>query len=210
VECTTAPVSHANPGAVDVPGRADVRALATDSSIVRAVAARQRAGGAALFDRYHTHVRRVLLHVLGPDAELADLVQEVFLVAMDSMERLSDPRSLRGWLGSIAVFTARARMRQRTRNRIFQLLPTEELPEVEHEMVPPEVDEALRATCRVLERMPADERLLFAQRFIDGTELLEIARVSRVSLSTIKRRLARAEARFSAIAGREPSLEDWL
>jgi RNA polymerase sigma-70 factor (ECF subfamily) len=182
---------------------------ASDPVIVRAVAARQPAGAAALFDRYHGHVRRVLLHVLGPDTELADLVQEVFLVAMNSMDRLTEPTSLRGWLGSIAVFTARARMRQRTRWRIFQLFPTDELPEVEHETAPPEVDEALRATYRVLLRMPEEERTLFAHRFIDGMELSEMARAAEVSLSTIKRRLLRAEARFSAIAEREPSLEDW-
>ncbi|HEX4338120.1 MAG TPA: sigma-70 family RNA polymerase sigma factor [Polyangiaceae bacterium] len=182
----------------------------SDNVIVRAVTARHPAGAAALFARYHAHVRRVLIHVLGPDSELADLVQEVFLVAMNSMDRLTEPESLRGWLGSIAVFTARARMRQRSRFRIFQLLPTDELPEVLHESVPPEVDEALRATYRVLGRMPAEERLLFAQRFIDGMELSEMARASEVSLSTLKRRLLRAEARFSAIAEREPSLEEWL
>jgi RNA polymerase sigma-70 factor (ECF subfamily) len=178
--------------------------------IVRAVAVRQAAGTAALFARYHEHVRRVLLHELGPDAELADLVQEVFLTAIDSIGRLEDPDALRGWLGSIAVFTARARLRQRTRRRIFQLLPTDELPEVEHAPTPPEVDEALRATYRVLTRMPVEERIVFSLRFIDGMDLPEIARCSEVSLSTIKRRLNKAEARFSAIAGREPALEEWL
>jgi RNA polymerase sigma-70 factor (ECF subfamily) len=203
---------QANPAASEPESRRVVRFLnhETDAMIVRAVTARQPAGAAALFDRYHEHVRRVLLHVLGPDAELADLVQEVFLTAMHSIERLADPDAVRGWLGSIAVFTARARMRQRTRWRIFQLLPTDELPEVEHEPTPPEVDEALRATYRVLSRMPVEERIVFSLRFIDGMELTEIARSSEISLSTVKRRLTKAEARFSSIAGREPALEDWL
>jgi RNA polymerase sigma-70 factor (ECF subfamily) len=206
------PFKQANSALEQYTNTSGLRFLTLDSDplIVRAVTARQPAGAAALFGRYHAHVRRVLIHVLGPDAELADLVQEVFLVAMNSMERLSEPTSLRGWLGSIAVFTARARMRQRMRFRIFQLLPTDELPEVLHEPAPPEIDEALRATHRVLLRMPEEERALFASRFIDGMELSEIARESEVSLSTIKRRLVRAEARFSSIAEREPSLEDWL
>jgi RNA polymerase sigma-70 factor (ECF subfamily) len=159
---------------------------------------------------HDAHVRRVLLHVLGPDAELEDLVQEVFVVAMGSLERLADPRALRGWLGSIAVFTARARVRKRARARLCQLMPEGELPEVEQEPLAPEVDEALRATTRVLDRMPQDDRLLFVRRFVEGMELAEIAKVDEVSLSTIKRRLSRAAARFSSLASREPSLEEWL
>ena len=184
--------------------------LEPDATIVRAVAEGKAAGAAALFDRYHEHVRRVLLHELGPDGEIADLVQEVFLTAMASIGRLTDPDALRGWLGSIAAFTARARLRQRTRGRIFQLLPTDELPELEHEPAPPEIDEALRAAYRVLTRMPAAERIVFSLRVIEGMELPAIARHSEVSLSTIKRRLNKAEARFSAIAGREPALVEWL
>jgi len=155
-------------------------------------------------------VRRVLLHVLGPDAELADLVQEVFVVAMGSLDRLADPAALRGWLGSIAVFTARARMRKRTRARLCQVTPEGELSEVEQEPLAPEVDEALRATGRVLDRMPHDERLVFVRRFVEGMELAEIAKAYDVSLSTVKRRVSRAAARFSSLASREPSLEEWL
>jgi RNA polymerase sigma-70 factor (ECF subfamily) len=159
---------------------------------------------------HEAHVRRVLLHVLGPDAELADLVQEVFVVAMSSLERLADPAALRGWLGSIAVFTARARMRKRARARLCQLMPEGELPEVEQEPLPPEVDEALQATSRVLDRMPRDERVMFVRRFVEGMELAEIAKAEEISLSTVKRRLSRAASRFSSLASREPSLEEWL
>ena len=171
-------------------------------------AARQLTYGALAL--HEAHVRRVLLSVLGPDTELADLVQEVFVVAVSSMERLTDPSSLRGWLGSIAVYTARARLRKRMRARLCELVPEGDLPEMEHEPAPPEIDEALRATSRVLRRMPPEERLLFVRRHVDGMELPEIARTQDVSLSTVKRRLARAEARFSTLAAREPSLEEWL
>lgn len=209
------PVARPNPAKSASNERSSQRvvrlpAAMTDAAIVRAVAAREPSGVAALFDRYHVHVRRVLVHVLGPDMELADLVQEVFLTAMGSMERLSDPEALRGWLGSIAVFKARACVRQRARARIFQFFPTDELPDIELLPVPWEIDEAVRATYRVLERMPVDERIVFALRFIDGMELGEIAETCEVSLSTIKRRLGKAEERFARIAGREPSLADWL
>jgi RNA polymerase sigma-70 factor (ECF subfamily) len=58
--------------------------------------------------------------------------------------------------------------------------------------------------------LPADERIPFALRFIDGMELTEVARACTVSLATIKRRLSRAEQRFTAFAALEPALAEWL
>jgi RNA polymerase sigma-70 factor (ECF subfamily) len=182
----------------------------SDAVIVKALRARHSVGAAGLFDRYHLHVRRVLLHVLGPDPELSDLVQEVFAHAIASVFHLEDPSSLRGWLGSIAVFTARARMRRRSRWRFLELLPNHDLPEVEHCAAPPEIDEAFRAAYRVLERLPVDERIAFALRFIDGMDLAEIANSCGTSRSTAKRRVGKARARFEKLALREPSLVEWL
>jgi RNA polymerase sigma-70 factor (ECF subfamily) len=196
----------------EVPASRVARLKAPDSdvAIVKALRARHSAGAAGLFDRYHAHVRRVLLHVLGPDPELSDLVQEVLVTAIDSIDKLDEPSSLRGWLGGIAVFTARARMRRRTRWRILELRPSDELPDVEQVSAPPEVDEALRATYRVLDKLPADERIAFALRFIDGMELTEVASATSVSLSTVKRTLAKAQQRFQKLAEREPSLGEWI
>src|SRR6187549_2325135 len=50
----------------------------------------------------------------------------------------------------------------------------------------------------------------FVMRHVEGIELEELATACRVSLSTIKRRLARAEQRFAAIATRDPVLREWL
>ena len=181
-----------------------------DHAIVKALRAGQSRGSAALFDRYHTHIRRVLVRVLGADLELPDLVQEVFLSAIGSIERLDRPESLRGWLASIAVFTARGRLRRRNRWSFLHFLPSDELPEIPADSACPEVGEALHATYRVLDRLPVEERIVFALRFIDGMELTEVAEACDLSVSTVKRRLTKATARFGAIARREPALIDWL
>lgn len=201
----------ASPGET-VPSQKVVRLPAADSdaAIVKAIRARHATGSEALFDRYHGHVRRVLVHVLGPDRELSDLVQDVFVTAIDSIERLDRVEALRGWLGSIAVFTARSRLRSRRRRKILRFLPTEELPEVPVERNPVEIDEAARAVYRVLELMPVEERIVFALRFVDAMELTEVASACVMSLSTVKRRLKKASARFQKLASREPALLDWL
>ena len=69
---------------------------------------------------------------------------------------------------------------------------------------------AVQAVYGVLADLPADDRIAFALRFIDGMELVEVADACEVSLTTIKRRLARAERRFVAKARMYPELAHWL
>jgi RNA polymerase sigma-70 factor (ECF subfamily) len=181
-----------------------------DVGLVAALRAGRPEATGVLFDRYARHVQRVLARVLGPDPELNDLLQDVFVAALESVDRLEEARALRGWLTSIAVFTARARIRRRVRWRFLRVLPSEEIPEPAAVMAPPETSEALRCSYEVLAQLPPDERIAFALRFIDGMELTEVAASCRVSLATIKRRLRRARERFASLAREHRVLAEWL
>src|SRR5690349_13554269 len=187
-----------------------LRFLESDVDIVAAVRGGDGAGGAALYDRHHGYVRRVLSRVLGPGADLHDLTQDVFVAAIDSIHRLQEPSALRSWLAGISVHCARAELRRRTRARWFPLFALSDLPPVEAPVAPPEVGEAVRATYGVLSKLTPDERIPFALRFIEGMELTELAAVCRISLATAKRRLARARKKFVTIARTHPALSDWV
>jgi RNA polymerase sigma-70 factor (ECF subfamily) len=148
--------------------------------------------------------------MLGFDRDLADLHHDVFVRALASLPRLSDPSALKGWLTMIAVHVARSAIARRRRRSWLWFLPGEDLPEVDSGAASGEVRDALRATYAALERLPVDERIAFALRFIDGMELTEVAEACEVSLATIKRRLARACERFEVVARQDPVLETWL
>ncbi len=182
----------------------------SDEAIVHGLKAGDREAAAQLFDRYAGHLRRVLARVLGPDPDIPDLLQDVMVSALSSIQRLDDPRALRSWLTRIAVFTARVRIRRRTRWRFMRFVAPEELPEPGVDPHDAPASETLRATYRVLGRLDADDRIAFALRFIDGMELTEVAQATSVSLATIKRRLSRAQLRFRELAGDEPALLEWL
>jgi RNA polymerase sigma-70 factor (ECF subfamily) len=184
--------------------------LDSDAALVASLRARERAGGAALYDRHHGYVRRVLTRVLGPDADLHDLIQDVFVAAIDSIDRLVDPQALRPWLAAISVNCARVELRRRTKSRLVLLWPQNELPETAAPATTPELDEAVRATYRVLTALPVDERIPFALRFIEGMDLAEVAQACEVSLATIKRRLMSAQKKFGKIASTYPELSDWV
>jgi RNA polymerase sigma-70 factor (ECF subfamily) len=184
--------------------------LCDGESLVAALRAGNAAAPAILFDRYGARVQRILVRVLGADREVADLIQEVFLRALENLHRLRDGDSLASWLTSIAVFTARECIRRRRRWRWLVPLAPSDLPPVPVSGPNAEATEALRAVYAVLDDLRADERIAFALRFVEGMELTEVAEACDVSLSTAKRRLARAEERFTRGARAQPSLARWI
>jgi RNA polymerase sigma-70 factor (ECF subfamily) len=57
----------------------------------------------------------------------------------------------------------------------------------------PDVAAELRGIYKRLERLPADLRIAFLLRRVEGMELEEVARATGVSLATAKRRIAAAQ-----------------
>lgn len=166
---------------------------------------------AAFYDRYQSLVIRVLARVLGTDAELGDVRNEVFLQALASAGSVRSAGALRAWIVRVTVHTARGVIRKRERRRWLVLWPTADaLPQPLTEDVKPEVREALQATYVVLDTLPVDERIAFALRIIDGMELTEVAAACGTSLATIKRRLRAAQDRFAERARAHPVLGDWI
>lgn len=190
--------------------RVPLHACGDDAALVSALVRGDPAARAELFDRHASHAQRVLARVLGHDAELADLLHEVFARALAQIDSLEDPAALKWWLTTIAVFTAREHIRRRTRGRWLRFFASDELPDLPVAGADEGVRESLRRTYAVLDRLGVDDRIAFSLRFIEGLDLAEVAAACGVSLNTIKRRLARAEKRFVALARREPALHDWL
>lgn len=181
-----------------------------DEALVAALLAHHPAARTSLFERHAPHVRRILIRVLGLDQDVPDLLQDVFVTALGTIDKLEDPRALRAWLTSIAVYQARGLIRRRSRRRFLRFVDPEELDH--HHAATPgaEQHEAIRALYRVLEGIPADERIVFALRFVEGMDLYEVAAACRISRATVSRRLQRAERRFSEAAHQHEALTDWI
>jgi RNA polymerase sigma-70 factor (ECF subfamily) len=190
--------------------RMPLGARSDDAALVSALMRGDPDARAELFDRHASYAQRVLVRVIGHDTELADLLHEVFARALSQIDRLQDPAALKGWLTAIAVFTAREHIRRRMRSRWLRFLAPEDLPDPPVVGADEEVRESLRKTYAILDRLRVDDRVAFSLRFIEGLDLGEVAAACGVSLNTIKRRLARAEKRFVALARSEPALHDWL
>jgi RNA polymerase sigma-70 factor, ECF subfamily len=183
--------------------------VASDQALVAALRAGSTEAADQLFERYGEYVERLIVRVLGVDGEVPDLINEVFARAFERLEQLQDASALKGWLGSIAIFTARTFLRdRRSRRRFLGFFAPAELPEVPFSAAPVECSLALSRTYQVLASLAPDERIAFALRFIDGMSLGEIGQVMGISLGTVKRRLSRAQERFVRAAERDPLLRD--
>jgi RNA polymerase sigma-70 factor (ECF subfamily) len=165
---------------------------------------------AALWDHFAPLVRGLLARALGPDEEVEDAMQEVFLRVFHRGRRLRDPALLRSYVVAITVHLIRSQFRRRRVRRAFaQLMRSGHAPAVVA-TVDPAPGLALRALYRALEQLPSSERLAFSLRFFEGAEINEAAALLSTSPATFKRRLAAAKQRLWQLTGQDAVLAPYL
>jgi len=181
-----------------------------ESRLVEALCNGHPGAAAHLHARFAPQLSRVLFRLLGPDSELEDVVHDTFVQALESIHRLRDPELLGSWLTGVAVFTAKRRMQVRARRRWLLFQPPAEISEQATFDPAPEAIDALRSIYSILRKLQTDERIAVTLRLVERMTLPEAAAACGLSLSTFKRRLARGEKKFRAMAAHEPALEEWI
>jgi RNA polymerase sigma-70 factor (ECF subfamily) len=177
--------------------------------LVHALLRKDPGAPAALFDRYAPYVQRLLARVVGyAEPERADLLHDVFVRALENVAELRTPRMLKSWLAGIAVFTAQEWIRRR--KRVGPPVAPEHASAREAAAVSPETMEAFRSVVAVMNKLDDEDRLLFVLRFLEGMSLEEIAEACRLSISTARRRVIRAEERFRKLLSEFPALLERL
>jgi RNA polymerase sigma-70 factor (ECF subfamily) len=184
--------------------------IGDDTALVQALRAGHPGAAAALYDRHAAAVRGTLRSILGPDDDIPDLLQEVFIRALDRIGRLRDVERLGAWLSGMAVFVARAQIRLRSRRKLLGVFSPERTEPRQLEQPSSDTRRAVREIYALLDEMPLNERMAFVLRHLHEMTLPEAAEACETSLATLKRRLARAEVRFLEAVRERPELTDWL
>lgn len=155
-----------------------------------------------LFRRHGPEVLRLATIVLGRRWEAEDVVQDAFVKALTELARLREPEAFGAWVSRIAANQCRSRLRQRGLLRRFGLDRGEDetLDQLASPHAGPEARAELAAVAEVLATVPAEGRVAWTLRRVEGWALQEIASTVHASLATVKRRIAAVDTRLDAHA----------
>jgi RNA polymerase sigma-70 factor (ECF subfamily) len=145
-----------------------------------------------LFRRYAPYVAAVAHRLLGRDTDVDDTVQEVFVVAVRGVAGIRDPAAVKAWLARITVRVSRRRLRKRKLLSFFGFDDPTMYDGVVDRAASPEQRALLARVYRVLDGIPANHRIAWSLRYVEGEPLEGVAALSGCSLATAKRRIAAA------------------
>ena len=149
-----------------------------------------------LYEDYSPYVAAVASRILGRAAEVEDVVQDVFTVAIKGLRRREETHEIKGWLAKVTV---RRCLRQLRLRRIWSLVDLAASPSYERLAEPsagPEEQRLVSEVYRALDEVPARERVAWTLRHVEGESLEEVALLCDCSLATAKRRIAGAHEKI--------------
>ena len=187
-------------------GRAAPGRPLTDVELVGALRADDPGAPALLWGRCSPMVRRVLAKALGPCVDVDDLTQEVFLRVFSRLSALREPSALRGFVMSVAMNVLKWEIRRRKIGGRVRLSGTGTLPEIEGAPADAEARDALQRCYRIFDTLPANERLAYVLRYMEGMTIEEVAATLAVSVSTAKRWVGRGAGKVADQVTGDPDL----
>lgn len=172
----------------------------TDATLVAAAVAGDATAKRMLFERHAPMVNRLARRLLGPGSDANDLVQDAFVEALLGIHQLKNGQAFQSWLGSIVVRTAQKLRRRRRLLERFGLIRRERLDMDAFcsPAAPPDVAVELKAIYALLHTLPVEMHIALVLRRVEDMSIDQIAEQMRLSVSTVKRRLAAAEGRLDS------------
>jgi RNA polymerase sigma-70 factor (ECF subfamily) len=152
-----------------------------------------------LREAFQTHgafVCRSLRHLGVPEADLDDLLQEVFLVVSKRLDGYEERGRARAWLYSICSRITQGHRRKVTRRRESE--PAAELAAQPSQLDAVQNRQALELGFRLLQQLPAQQREVFVLYEVEDMPMVEIAQALGCPLQTVYSRLYKARERILA------------
>jgi RNA polymerase sigma-70 factor (ECF subfamily) len=188
----------------------EMRAEVDDAMLVQQLIEGHPHAARAIWQRFAPMVHRILKRSLGPDEDVQDLAQDVFICFFQKASTLREPKALKAFVIAITALTVRGELRRRWGRRWVSLQRPGVVPK--SLAVHPDLEsrEALRRFYLILDRINAQDRTAFVLRFMEGMALEEVAVALDISVATAKRRLARVWSRVVLLAERDTALVEYL
>lgn len=150
------------------------------------------------------YVARLAYRLLGRDAEVDDVVQDVFVSLFRFRSAVRDPGALRGWLATTTVRLAQRRLRARS-SALRRWLGLEEREPAEVTAAGAGAEEHLELgrIHRALTSVPPQARVAWILRYVEQEQTNDVAKLIGCSLTTTKRRIEAAQIAVKRALGND-------
>jgi RNA polymerase sigma-70 factor (ECF subfamily) len=183
---------HAHPGSEVLPKHE----TADDAALVAAVRGGDGEALGELFRRHGQAVHSTAYRVTGSPQDAEDVLQDVFLMLPDALQRYEERQQFASWLKRVATLTALMRVRSRAARRETAADPLWELPSGESSTVVERV-----AVQKALGSVPEAMRVVWLLKEVEGYSHAEIAEMLGISSGNSAARLFRAWKLLRAALG---------
>ena len=164
----------------------------------------EREAQSTFYQKYRHEVVRTVYKVLGPDVDLEDVVQDVFIEVFRSIDKFRGQAKITTWLYRVCVNIALQKIRQKKRRPEGHLAPAHEVPVFETPQRSLERKESSALVYELLDTLSPKKRTVFILHEIMGLESKEIAKIVQANVLTVRTRLHYARKEFYQKALRTP------
>ncbi len=153
---------------------------------------------ADIYNRFAHYVAGVVFRILGHDDETNDIVQESFVEAYSSLPRIKEPKKIKAWLATIAVRqTYRCLSRRDRRRRVLKQAADAA------KCVDRRYEEFVVSLYKAMDEIPPKLRIPWVLNRLQEETIENTAELCRVSVSTVKRRINKANQMMERRLGHE-------
>jgi RNA polymerase sigma-70 factor (ECF subfamily) len=168
----------------------------TTGELVQLCQKGERSAQAAFYRKYRDEVARIVYKVLGPDADLEDIVQDVFVEVFRSIDRFKGDAKITTWLYRVCVNVALQKVRRLKRRPEGHVMEKDELPTHETPLRALERKDCARVVYGILDEIAPKKRMVFILHEIIGMNSKEISKIVDANVLTVRTRLHYARKEF--------------
>jgi RNA polymerase sigma-70 factor (ECF subfamily) len=161
-----------------------------------------------LFRRHRADVARLAYRMIGNQADLEDIVQDVFLQVHRSLSDFRGQSKFTTWLHRVTVNVVLMNRRAAKSRPVFaaEALVDEDLDGGQRPDEEAARNERVAAFRRVLDRLPEKKRTVFVLHEIEGLSPAEISEIVDAPVLTVRTRLFYARRELCELMQAEPTL----
>ncbi len=172
-----------------------------DVELMEAVVRRDSDAMAAIYERYESTLRAVILSVLREEGEADDVLHDVFLQLWNHADRFVAEKGLHGFLVTLARRRALDRLRRRlayrrATDRLETQMKAEFHDKIRGRQAKPTNFDLSELLWRMIRLLPEPQQEVVQLTFFEGMSQREIAAEKSIALGTVKTRLQLAQKKL--------------